>query len=125
MSGTRRVYDALVRSPVSNAIVLGLLGVWAFCFGVSDYLKESKPWPGGVTLGAMAIICAAQALTGASRIEVKCSWRILFTFYGLYGIMNILTRGKGGIEMAVIKGAAVVAIAYVCSKVWRRSYMES
>jgi hypothetical protein len=125
MSGARRVYEALVRSPVSNAIVLGLLGAWAFCSGVSDYLKESKPWPGGVTLGAMAIICAAQTLTGASRIEVKCSWRILFTFYGLYMIMDLLTKGKGGIEMAIIKGVAVIAIVYVWSKFWRRSYMES
>lgn len=125
MSGARRVYEALVRSPVSNALVGGLLGVWAFYFGMSDYWKQSKPWPGGVTLGVIAIIWAVQVLTGASRIEILCTWRIFFTFFGLYGIMDILARGaRGDIEMAVMKGIAVIVIAYICLKVWRRSHVE-
>ena len=124
MSGARRVYEALVRSPVSNAVVGGLLGAWAFYSGVSDYWKQSKLWPGGVTLGVMGIIWAAQVLTGASRIEILCTWRIFFTFFGLYGIMNILAEGKGDSVLAVVKGVAVIGIVYTCLKVWRRSYSE-
>lgn len=124
MSGARRVYEALVRSPISNALVGGFLGTWAVYSGVSDYWKQSKPWPGGVTLGLLAIIWAAQVLTGASRIEIVCTWRIFFTFFGLYGLMNILTTGKGDIVLAVVKGIAVIVIVYICSTFWRRSHLE-
>jgi hypothetical protein len=115
----------LVRNPISNAIVLGLLGVWAFYSGMSNYLKQPEPWPGGVTLGVMAIICAAQVLTGSSRIETMCSWRILLTFFGLYMTMRLVTEGKGSIEFAILKGVAVMVVVYVYSKFWRRSYVES
>jgi hypothetical protein len=125
LNGARRLYEVLVRSAVSNAVVLGLLGVWAFYSGVSSYLKQSEPWPGGVTLGVMAIICAAQVLTGAPRIELMCSWRILLTFFGLYMTMSLMTEGKGSIESAVLKGVAVMVIVYIYSKLWRRSYAES
>jgi hypothetical protein len=125
LNSARRLYEILVRSPVSSAVVLGLLGVWAFCSGVFGHLKQSEPWPGGVTLGVMAIIYAAQALTGAPRIEVMCSWRILLTFFGLYMTIKLMTEVEGGVGFAVLKGVGVVVIVYVYSKLWRRSYAES
>jgi len=124
MSGARRVYEALVRSPLSNAIVGGLLGAWAVYSGMSDYWKQSKPWPGGVTLGVLGLIWAGQVLTGASRIETACTWRIFYTFFALYMVMDMLTKGKGDIGLAVVKGIGVIVIAYICSTVWRRSYTE-
>jgi uncharacterized membrane protein len=39
--------------------------------------------------------------------------------------MRLITEVKGGIELAIVKGVAVVVIVYVYSKLWRRSYAES
>jgi len=72
----------------------------------------------------MGIIWAAQVLTGASRIETLCTWRIFYTFFGLYMVMDILTKGKGDIVLAVMKGIAVIVIVYICSTFWRRSHLE-
>lgn len=125
MNGARRIYETLVRSPISNAVVLGLLGVWGFYYGASNYLKQSEQWPSGIPLGVMAIIYAAQVLTGASKIELMCSWRILATFFGLYILMRMMTEVKGGIGFAVMKGIAVIVVVFMYAKFWRRSYAEA
>ena len=125
MNGARRLYEVLVRNPVSNAVVLGLLGMWALYSGASSYLKQSEPWPGGVTLGVMAIICAVQGLIGSSRIELMCSWRILLTFFGLHMTMKLMADVQGGIGSAVVKCIAVIVIVYFYAKIWRRSYADS
>jgi hypothetical protein len=125
LNGVRRLYEVLVRNPVPNAVVLGLLGVWASYSGLSSYLKQSEPWPGVVTLGVMAIICAAQGLTGSSRIELMCSWRILLTFFGLYMIMKLMAGVQGGVGFAVVKCIVVIGMVYFYAKIWRRSYADS
>jgi len=125
LNQARRLYDVIVRSPVSNAVVLGLLGLWAFYSGTSNYLKQSEPWPGGVTLGVLAIICAVQWLIGSPRVELMCSWRILLTFFGFYTVMNLMAEVKGGVGFTVVKCLVVIWAVYFYARIWRRPYAES
>ena len=125
MDQVRRVYNVIVRSPVSNAVVLGLVGFWACYSGVSSYLKQSEPWPGGLTLGVMAIICAAQSLAGSPRVEIMCSWRILQTFFGLYVIMKLMADVKGGIGFTIVKCTVVVGAVLFYAQIWRRPFADS
>lgn len=123
-------FDTLYRSIVSNEklnyAVLGILGLWGFYSGASKLLlKQSEPWPGGVTLGVMAIICAAQGLTRSPRVELMCSWRILVTFFGLYKSIEIFSDLRDGIWFDVaLSSVVVVGVAWIYSMLWRRTYAQ-
>jgi hypothetical protein len=117
-----RLYTRTVRSPGFNNAVLGLLGAWAFVSGSSEYLKRDEPWPGGVTLGVMAMIYAAQKLTNAPRAELISSWRIFTIFFGLYMCMKMLADPVpegGGIGWTVGKYVLVLGVVVLYSKFWR------
>ena len=123
-------FDTLYRSIVSNEklnyAVLGILGLWGFYSGASKLLlKQAEPWPGGITLGVMAIICAAQGLARSPRVELMCSWRILVTFFGLYRGMEFFSDLRGDLWFDVaLRSVLVVGVAWIYFQLWRRTYTQ-
>lgn len=121
------LYRSIVSNEKLNYAVLGILGLWGFYSGASKLLlKQSEPWPGGVTLGVLAIICAAQGLTRSPRVELMCSWRILVTFFGLYMGIDLLADLKDDIWFDVaLSSAVVIGVAWIYSGLWRRTYADT
>jgi len=120
----QKVYQATVRNPWLNNAVLGLLGLWGFYSSLSRSQSQPAQWwlAGVITLGGLAIICAVQALLGSPRVEVMCTWRLLLTFYSLFGFLDHFS----GLKHDLFFGC-VIGIAYICllAFVWRRSFANS
>ena len=120
----RSGYDRVVRDPLLNTIVLGLLGLAAACSTAVSYFKQAEPWwnGGGLPVGILAIICAIQMLSGAPEAEIRCTSRILGTLFSLYVALDYLTLAPGEDRpawRAYFDYAAGIAFLFFAFRLWR------
>lgn len=118
------MYQATVKNPKRNFVVLGILGLLVLGFSSASYLKQGQKWPGGMTLGVLATICALQGMTGARQSEIDCTWRIFRTFFLLAVTFEALSMPRAPFENWVLTVCWVPVAIYLVYQLWRRPPVE-